>query len=252
MHDWITPDWPVPRHIVAVSTTRTGGVSRGSFRSLNLGAHVEDEAAAVATNRQRLRKALELEQEPAWLDQVHGINVVDAAHKQESPPTADASFSTTPGIACVVMTADCLPVLFAARNDLAVAAAHAGWRGLAGGVLEATLEALPVAPGEVLAWLGPAISQSAFEVGAEVRAAFLEADPSAGKHFERNARGRFQADLYGLARQRLANAGVCAIYGGGWCTYGDSARFFSYRRDSGGGRMATLVAIRPAAAASKP
>ncbi len=239
MDSWIRPDWPVD--VLAVTTTRAGGVSEGSRASLNLAAHVGDDPGHVDENRRRFRAALSLLREPAWLQQVHGTAVVDAAGVDGSE--ADASFATEPGVVCAVLTADCLPVLFAARDGSAVAAAHAGWRGLAAGVLEATLDALPVRNRDVLAWFGPAISQAAFEVGDEVRARFVDERPESAAAFAANARGRWQADLYALARLRLEAAGVAGVYGGGLCTHGDAARFFSYRREPGCGRMASVIAI---------
>ncbi len=235
---WISADWPAPEGIVAGCTTRLGGVSVGPYESLNLGAHVGDAADAVRENRARLQATLDLPGEPRWLRQVHGTNVArDAAPDTE----ADAVVTVAADTVCVIMTADCLPVLFASSDGGAVGAAHAGWRGLAAGVLEATVAAFDRDPGELLAWLGPAISQPEFEVGDEVRDAFLAGDPGAGKAFERNDRGRWQSDLYALARARLERAGVTLIYGGGLCTHGDEARFFSYRRDGRCGRMANLV-----------
>jgi YfiH family protein len=247
MPEWITPNWPAPPQVKAAATLRTGGVSKGPFASLNLGAHVGDDVAAVAENRRLLREALSLPAEPTWLNQVHGIHVVDAAVDQttgdrpNTPPTADASFATRAGTVCVVMTADCLPVLFCDRQGTRVAAAHAGWRGLAGGVLGATVRALEVPPSELIAWLGPAIEQDAFEVGDEVREQFLKLGPENEAAFAANARGRWQADLYRLARNELARLGVTAVHGGGFQCYADSERFFSYRRASRTGRMATLV-----------
>lgn len=241
MDSWVRPDWPVD--VVALTTTRAGGVSAGACGSLNLAAHVDDDPKNVAENRRRLRTALALSGEPAWLRQVHGTTVVDAA--RGAGAEADASFTTEPGVVCAVLTADCLPVLFAARDGGAVAAAHAGWRGLLAGVLEATLDALPVPNGELLAWLGPAISQPAFEVGGEVREQFVAERPESAAAFLANDRGRWQADLYALARLRLDAAGVGEVYGGGYCTHGDAERFFSYRRDPGCGRMASVIAIRP-------
>ena len=249
MTEWLVPDWPAPDPVVAVATTRTGGVRRGPYASMNLGAHVGDDATSVRENRRLLQERLGLASEPAWLSQVHGNAVVDVTRVGEGTPEADAAVSRTVGTACAVLTADCLPVLFAARDGTAVGAAHAGWRGLAAGVLENAVAALRTPPGELLAWLGPAISQPSFEVGLEVRDAFVAADPAAEAHFERNARGRLQADLYGLARLRLVAAGVTAIYGGGWCTYEDTGRFFSYRRDKSCGRMATVIALRRPASA---
>ncbi len=212
---------------------------------MNLAAHVGDDAEAVAANRRALRAALDLPAEPLWLSQVHGTAVADVSVDDGGVvPEADASVSAVSGRACAVMTADCLPVLFAARDGSAVAAAHAGWRGLVAGVLEATVEKLGTPPETLLAWLGPAISQAAFEVGDEVRAAFVAADPDADTAFLPNAAGRWQADLYALARRRLSAAGVGAVYGGGECTYRDSRRFFSYRREAHCGRMASIIFIR--------
>lgn len=242
MPEWITPDWPAPPQVKAAATLRTGGVSDGPFASLNLGSHVGDDPAAVVQNRSLLREALALPAEPTWLNQVHGINVVDAAAAQTSaPPTADASFATSAGSVCVVMTADCLPVLFCDRHGTRVAAAHAGWRGLAGGVLGATIKALDVPPSQLMAWLGPAIEQEAFEVGEEVREQFLKLGANNAGAFQSNARGRWQADLYQLARNELARLGVTAVHGGGFECFADSKRFFSYRREKRTGRMATLA-----------
>lgn len=243
MPEWITPDWPVPPHVKAAATLRMGGVSEGPFASLNLGAHVGDDPAAVAENRRLLAAALALPAEPMWLNQVHGINVVAAVGGSHSAavPTADASFATSPGAVCVVMTADCLPVLFCDSRGTRVAAAHAGWRGLADGVLEATIRALDVPPDRLMAWLGPAIEQEAFEVGEEVREQFLKRGADNAAAFESNSRGRWQADLYQLARNELARLGVTAVHGGGLQCFADSKRFFSYRRERRTGRMATLV-----------
>ncbi len=233
----ITPDWPVPAHVKSLMTTRTGGVSVGPFASLNLAAHVQDDPAAVAENRRRLRAFLPTE--PIWLNQVHGTQIIQA-DTASGVPDADASFTCAPHTVCAVMTADCLPVLFCARDGSAVAAAHAGWRGLAAGVLEATLAALQTPPDEVLVWLGAAIGPSAFEVGAEVRDAFIASHPESAAAFMPHQQ-KWLADIYALARLRLQACGVTEIYGGGLCTYTDAARFYSYRRDSVTGRMATLI-----------
>jgi YfiH family protein len=242
MPEWITPDWPAPPQVKAAATLRTGGVSEGAFASLNLGPHVGDVPAAVAQNRRLLQAALQLPAQPTWLNQVHGIEVVDAANVVTSAaPTADASFATSAGAVCVVMTADCLPVLFCDRQGTRVAAAHAGWRGLAGGVLGATIKALGVPPSQLLAWLGPAIEQDAFEVGEEVHEQFLKLAADNAAAFRANARARWQADLYQLARNELARLGVTSVHGGGFQCYGDSERFFSYRRENRTGRMASLV-----------
>ncbi|MEJ2602333.1 MAG: peptidoglycan editing factor PgeF [Gammaproteobacteria bacterium] len=240
--DLIVPEWEVPPGVGAVSTTRAGGVSKGVHASLNLGSHVGDEPAAVEENRRRLRNAAALPGEPVWLAQVHGTEVVDAV-PGVAPPRADAAVSARPGVVCAVLSADCLPVLLASRQGDEVAAAHAGWRGLAAGILEATLAAMKTPPGELAAWLGPAISRAAFEVGDEVREAFRAGNPEDAAFFSANDRGRWQADLAGLARRRLESAGV-TVYGGGSCTFTDPARFFSYRRDGETGRMASLVWIR--------
>lgn len=237
---FIFPDWPAPEGVRAAVTTRSGGVSVGPFTSLNLGIHVGDDAAAVAENRRRVRAQLSLVAEPAWLNQVHGTNVVEARAYDE-PPTADASISRTPGSVCAVLTADCLPVIFCDERGTRVAAAHAGWRGLVGGVLESTVKALEADPASLLAWLGPAIEQDAFEVGDDVRAQFVARDPENARAFAPNDRGRWQADLYALARNELTRLGVSRIHGGGLSCYADADRFFSYRRDGKTGRMATLV-----------
>jgi len=239
----ISPDWPAPPAVRAVFTLRMGGASAAPFDSLNVGAHVGDTAAAVTENRRRVRTQLRLPAEPLWLEQVHGIEVadLDMAQASATPPTADAAITRRAGNVCVMQVADCMPVLFAARDGRAVAAAHAGWRGLAAGVLEATVARLAVAPRELIAWLGPAIGPPHFEVGDEVRAAFLAHDPAAAAAFSANSRGRWQCDLSALARRRLGAAGVSAVFGGRWCTYSDPLRFFSYRRAGQCGRMAALI-----------
>lgn len=241
--DLIRPNWPAPARVRAAASTRTGGVSTGLYASLNLGDHVGDDAAAVAANRARLRAALSLPGEPLWLRQVHGARVAEAA-SDGIGAEADAMIATAPGQVCAVLTADCLPVLFCDPQGTCVAAAHGGWRGLAGGVLEATVAAFArvgVAPKGLLAWIGPAIGASAYEVGDEVRAALVERDPAAAAGFAANARGRWQLDLVAIARMRLAAAGVERVYGGDLCTFSDPARFFSHRRDGQCGRQATLI-----------
>lgn len=238
-HGWLLPDWPAPATVRACVTTRTGGMSVPPFDSFNLGDHVGDDPSAVAWNRQHLQGLLGCR--PVWLNQVHSSTAIKAV--AGSCATADASWSDVPGEACAVLTADCLPVLFCNRAGTRVAAAHAGWRGLAGGVLETTLDALAVPAEELLVWLGPAIGPAAFEVGPEVREAFVAQHVDAAEAFtpSRNA-GRFMADLYQLARIRLAAVGVDAVYGGGLCTFSD-ARFYSYRRAACTGRFASLVWI---------
>ena len=245
---FLTPDWPAPARVRALTSLRGGGTSAAPFDSLNLGQRVGDEPVALATNLARLAAASGLPSPPAWLEQVHGVAVANL----DGPvlPQADASFTRRPGTVCAIQTADCLPVLFAAADASIVGAAHAGWRGLAGGVLEATVLALRRVAGDesLLAWLGPAIGPAHFEVGPEVRAAFTAVDPGAAEAFTRNARGRWQCDLYALARRALVRVGGVQVYGGGACTYADEVRFFSYRRDGGRtGRMASLIWLEPAA-----
>lgn len=227
----------------ALSTTRHGGISPPPYHSLNLAAHVGDAVAAVAENRRRLRNLAALPAEPAWLNQVHGIDVV-AAENVTQALDADASFTRQRNMPCVIMTADCLPVLFCDVQGTVVAAAHAGWRGLAAGVLGATVAQLATPPAQLMAWLGPAIGAQAFEVGAEVRAAFLALDIGNAEHFRPSPNRRWLADLYGLARRQLQNLGITALYGGNYCTFSDAERFFSYRRESRTGRMATLIWLR--------
>ena len=221
-------------------TTRNGGASEGPYASMNLGLRVDDDPVTVKANRRLLKNFLPAE--PKWLNQVHGTTVVDAETVID-PVQADASMTKTPGCVSVVMVADCLPILFADRTGSVVAAAHAGWRGLAAGVIENTMRALDTPPQNLLAYLGPAIGPSAFEVGDEVRAAFVAVDQAAGYAFRPHKPGKWLADLFVLARQRLAGAGLLNVYGGGLCTYSDPARFFSHRRDKVSGRMAALIWI---------
>lgn len=240
--DLLFPDWPAPPTVRAVSTTRHGGVSLPPYYGLNLAEHVGDDPSCVAENRRRLAAAMNLTAEPAWLNQVHGVAVV-AAETACASVTADAAWTDKPDRYCVVMTADCLPVLLCDRAGRMVAAAHAGWRGLAGGVIAATVARLPTAPANLLAWLGPAIGPQAFEVGDEVRAAFLALNKGHHDCFRPSPAGRWLADIYELARRQLSELGVSAIYGGGFCTFNESDRFFSYRRDGRTGRMATLIGL---------
>jgi YfiH family protein len=238
--EWIIPRWPAPERVRAVSTTRHGGTSRPPYDALNLAEHVGDEAGAVAANREQLVQALQLPAMPAWLQQVHGVQVVNAAGVT-APVAADAAYALEPGMVCAVLTADCLPVLLCDRGGRAVAAAHAGWRGLAAGVIEQTIDAMPVPGGELMAWLGPAISAEAYVVGEEVRDTFLSHDPAAETAFRPAADGGWHADLYLLARQRLQSHGITEVHGGGYCTWQDPVRFYSYRRDGVTGRMASLI-----------
>jgi YfiH family protein len=233
-------NWPRHPRVRAASTTRLGGHSQAPFDSLNLGVLVQDDPSAVAANRAALRVALQLPAEPTWLHQVHGAGVVRA--DVAAPMTrADASWTDSPNAVCVVLAADCLPVLFAADDGSCVAAAHAGWRGLAGGVLEASIAALPVAPVRLSAWLGPCIGPQAFEVGEEVRETFVAQDPAAAACFAPARPGKWMTDLAALARRRLMIAGVNRVYGEGACTVTDAHRFYSFRRDGVCGRMASLV-----------
>ncbi len=234
---WLTPDWPVPDNIKAASTLRTGGSSTGCFSSLNLGLHVGDDAGSVAENRDRLKHGLKLPSDPFWLNQVHGSVVIDAASAIPGR-SADASYSSMPGVVCSVMTADCLPVLFYNHKTGLIAVAHGGWRGLLNGVIEATLA---VTGPDCIAWLGPAIGPQAFDVGAEVREAFVQKDVRLQQAFERLGTTKYRADIFAIGRCILQRQGVNQIYGGDCCTYSDPDRFFSYRRDGNTGRMATLI-----------
>lgn len=236
----IEPDWPAPPGVRAVFTLRSGGVSAPPFDSFNCATHVGDDLQAVARNRARLRARLALPAEPAWLEQVHGARTVELQGGDGPPGAADAAVTREAGRVCVIQVADCLPVLLAASDGSAVGAAHAGWRGLAAGVLDSAVRALGVAPAEVLAWLGPAIGPGHYEVGDEVRAAFAHTDAAAAA-FTANARGRWQCDLHALARVRLSTLGVGRVFAARYCTYADPARFFSYRRDGRCGRMAALI-----------
>jgi YfiH family protein len=238
--DWIVPHWPAPARVRAVITTRAGGVSPAPYDSMNFGLRSGDMQENVGANRARLRALLPAE--PAWLRQVHGSRVVNAQAALDDT-SADASVAHAAGKVCVVMAADCMPVLLCDRAGTAVGAAHAGWRGLAGGVLEAALGALDRPAGEVLAYLGPCIGPAQFEVGEDVLAAFSAHDAQAAAAFRPYARrpGKWLCDLYALARLRLHAQGVRAVYGGGFCTVNDR-RFFSHRRDRGAsGRMAGLI-----------
>lgn len=235
----LVPDWPAPPNVKCLMTRRTGGVSQAPWTSFNLGDHVGDDPAHVAANRARLRRLLP--GQPGWLKQVHSARVADL-HKSAVDPEADASFTRQAGQICAVLTADCLPVLFCDRAGRVVAAAHAGWRGLADGVLEATVAAMQVPPGEVLAWMGAAIGPRMFEVGDEVRQVFIAQHAEASAAFvPQPLPGKWLADIYQLARIRLEQIGVRAVYGGGHCTYQEMDSFYSYRRDGVTGRMASLI-----------
>ena len=235
----LQPDWRAPPGVRAAMTTRAGGVSRGPYASFNLAAHVGDDDSAVVENRRRLNSSLRLPSEPRWLEQVHGIGVAVLPAAGRGP--ADAAVTFSAGIVCAVLVADCLPVILASRDGDRVGVVHAGWRGLAAGVVEAAVAALDCEPSNLVAWLGPAIGPTAFEVGGEVREEFLARDPGAAADFRPGREGRWLADLPALARRRLAASGVGAMYGGNLCTWSDPARFYSYRRDGATGRMAALA-----------
>ena len=239
---WIEPDWPAPPRVRALTTTRQGGYSVPPFDGLNLADHVGDDPEAVRRNRSLLKESLALPAEPVWLNQVHGINVAIAGSCPEGWE-ADAVFTQTPGRICAVLTADCLSLLLCSRAGDQVAAVHAGWRGLAAGVIEAALERFSVPGQEIMAWLGPAIGPDAFEVSDEVRDIFLRYDPTAAEAFSPNRPGHWLADIYWLARQRLAARGVGFVCGGDYCTVSEPERFYSYRRDGPTGRMASLIWI---------
>jgi YfiH family protein len=249
----IVPDWPdLPDNVRALTTARSGGFSSAPYDDgdgkggFNLGTHVGDDVHAVLQNRAQLRAIVP--SEPAWLTQIHGVTVVDAATVGDDAPRADASVATRPGVVCTIQTADCLPVLFCDSRGATVGAAHAGWRGLVHGVLENTVRRMRDAgAGELMAWLGPAIGPQHFEVGEDVRAAFIARDEMHDASFKpiSNRPGKYLADIYLLARNALTKTGIEQIYGGDFCTVMDHDRFFSYRRDKTTGRMASLIWIKP-------
>ncbi len=238
----IKPSWPAPERVKAFSTTRQGGVSQPPFDALNLGMHVGDDPVQVKQNREWLTQQLALPSDPIWLNQIHGIHALCLDH-DVSERDADASFSFQAERVCIVMTADCLPVLLCDRKGSCVAAVHAGWRGLCNGIIEATLEKLALRSEDVLAWLGPAIGPTAFEVGEEVKDAFVQEYKEDSTAFSPQADGKWTANLYQLAEQRLRRTGVSAIYGGEYCTYNEPERFFSYRREGQTGRLASFIWI---------
>ncbi|MBU4680402.1 polyphenol oxidase [Cedecea davisae] len=240
MTKMIVPQWPLPQGVASCSSTRIGGVSVAPYDSLNLGAHCGDNLEHVEENRRLFYAAAGLPSKPVWLEQVHGKAVLKLTGEPYASKRADASYSNTPGTVCAVMTADCLPVLFCNAAGTEVAAAHAGWRGLCAGVLEETVACFQDNPENIRAWLGPAIGPQAFEVGPEVREAFMIKDEKSASAF-REAGEKYYADIYQLARQRLANVGVTQVYGGDRCTWTENGDFFSYRRDRITGRMASFI-----------
>lgn len=249
LHDWIIPHWPAPDNVRAITTTRIGGFSEGAYTSMNLGERTDDNMIAIARNRNYLVKSLELPEEPCWLFQSHGSKVVRLYHDTMPNQAADASYSTLANKVCAVLTADCLPVLLCAKDGSAVAAVHAGWRGLAKGIVDNTVSTLlhfgKCQPGNLLAWLGPAIGPAVFEVGQDVVDAFCAPFPQARKAFTPiPGTQKWLADIYMLARQRLQRMGVSDIFGGGFCTAIQYEKFYSYRRNSETGRMATLIWMR--------
>jgi len=241
-HDWVVPDWPAPSRVRAFVTTRSGGVSDGPYATMNLSTSGGDAAERVARNREIVRKRLP--GDPHWMRQVHGVEVLEVdGEPREERPTADAAVSASRRAVCTVLTADCLPLLLCDAEGDRVGVAHAGWRGLAAGVIESTFHAMGTSASKTLAWMGPAIGPKAFEVGPEVREAFLAKDPRAAGGFAPHTPGKYLGNLYALARQRLEALGVTAIFGGGFCTYYDTRRFFSYRREKQSGRMGAFIWI---------
>jgi YfiH family protein len=237
--EWLVPDWPAPANVRAFVTTRAGGVSEGEYASMNLGYASGDVAERVTRNREIVGGLLP--GAPRWLRQVHGTGVLDLDATPPEETTADAVVTGTPRRVAEVLTADCMPLFLCDASGRRVGVAHAGWRGMAAGVIEAAVAALRVAPAEVIAWMGPTIGPDAFEVGPEVREAFLRDDPGADAAFRSHRPGKYMADLYALARRRLARAGVASVHGGGFCTYHEPQRFFSYRRVAASGRMGSFI-----------
>lgn len=237
---YIIPDWPAPSGIKAFTTTRIGGLSRGAYSTFNLGLHVGDEDQRVVRNRKRLREILRLPSEPMWLDQIHGKKCEKWRESSEAV-TADASYSGQPNKVCLVMTADCLPILICNKAGNWVSACHAGWRGLAAGVIENSLSKYEGnKSNDLIAWIGPAISQKHFEVGVEVKNEFLKLDDSFEQFFIKNKHSKFQFDFVALAKKKLENWGV-SCFGGNYCSFDDPEQFYSYRRDGTTGRMASLI-----------
>lgn len=243
--DYLVPEWAAPASVRAIATTRLGGLSTTSYAGLNLATHVGDDPANVDRNRQLLRQTItQLPADPLWLQQVHGARVA-VAEDYRFGLEADACVAHTPGLVCAVLSADCLPILLCADDGSVVSAVHAGWRGMAAGVIEACVSRMGVPSDRLLAWLGPAIGPRAYEVGEEVRAAFCADDEMAALAFHRSAPGKWLCDLYSLATRRFAALGVRRVFGGGLCTFSDSRRFYSFRRDGTTGRMASCIWIAP-------
>jgi YfiH family protein len=242
--EWLLPDWDVSPRVRAFVTTRAGGASAGEYGSMNLGSGSGDDPGNVARNRLIVRE--HLPSLPRWMKQVHGTAVADLDPTGDAEvPVADAAVASTPGRVGVVLTADCMPLFLADEAGTRVAVAHAGWRGMAAGVIENTVRAMDIAPRKLRAWMGPTIGPAAFEVGPEVREAFLKEDAQSDGAFRSHKPGKYMADLYALARRRLARAGVERVHGGGFCTYTEAQRFFSYRRVQASGRMGAFIWIEP-------
>jgi YfiH family protein len=243
----IDAEWPAPPHVRVLTTTRAGGVSEFSYASLNLAMHVGDDPERVAVNRACLLEALRLPSSPVWLDQHHGTRVIDASRDRDR--RADGSYTTEPGIVCAILTADCLPIILTDRAGTEVAALHAGWRGLAAGIIAAGVGRMRPSPANLIAWLGPAISVARYEVGQELYETFIGQAPALVSAFAPTRPGHYRCDLYAIARTLLRETGVTGIHGGTHCTHREAERFFSYRRDGGNGRdtgrMATLAWIEP-------
>jgi len=240
---WVLPDWPAPHSVRACVSTRLGpGVSAAPFDRFNLGSRCGDAAEAVSANRAALVRALNLPTNPAWLHQVHGTDVVRIMTDHEfGEPRADAAITRSRGAVLAILTADCLPILFASNDGAEIAAAHAGWRGLCAGIIEQTVAAMKSSPTNIIVWLGPAIGPQVYEVGDEVREAFVACDPRATTAFVATRRGHWLCDLYALARQRLMQLNIARVYGGNLCAFSDNVRFYSHRRDQISGRMASLI-----------
>lgn len=239
--DYITPTWSAPENIKCVTTTRAGGYSQHAYQSLNLGGHVKDDEVTVDQNRQLVKKDLQLPNCPVWLEQVHGSRILHLAKEIPKRSTADAAYTNEVGVVCAVLTADCLPVVFCDEAGVHLAVAHAGWRGLIKGVLENTLQSIPVANEKIICWLGPAIGSSKFEVGGEVVKKFIANNDTHANSFQKQSNGKYLANIYQLARNILSKHEVINLYGGDHCTYSESDKFYSHRRDGETGRMATLI-----------
>jgi len=239
--EYITPNWPAQKNISCVMTTRKGGFSRNVYKGLNLGLHVNDDEKYVQENRQLLKDDLNLPNEPIWLNQVHGSQVMQLPYVTDKNLSADAAYTKEAGVVCAVLTADCLPVVFCDQSGSYVAVAHAGWRSLLNGVLENTLRALPKDNVDIMCWLGPAIGPNKFEVGEEVYEQFVIKDSMHENSFQMQNDSKYLANIYQLAKNVLSTNGVKNVYGGEFCTYTQEDRFFSYRRDGQTGRMATLI-----------